>query len=98
MQKYPFSFIAIALGLMLLTLLTASAPDTVGGEPRIPLLAILIASEFGFVVTAIGVFTGIKTMLSTGKNRYIIVAVFCCALMSVKFMLTGISYWPGLSS
>jgi len=94
MQKIHFSIIATALGLLLLALLSNTAPEVAGGEPRLPLLTMLIISEFGFIVTAIGTFTGIKTMLATGKNRYIIASSVCCALMSARFCQIGISYWP----
>ena len=43
---------------MLLALLAKTAPETAGGEPRLPLLTLLVVSEFGFFVTAIGAFTG----------------------------------------
>ena len=94
MQKTYFSIIATALGLLLLALLLKSAPLVAGGEPRLPLLTMLIVSEFGFIVTAIGAFTGIKTVLLAGKNKYIIASTFCCAAMSIKFFVIGFSYWP----
>ena len=94
MQKFPFSFIATVLGLMLLALVIAAAPETADAPPKIPLLAMLIVNEFGFIVTAIGVFTGSKTILNTSRDKYIIASVFCCALLSIKFLLTGLSYWP----
>ena len=94
LQKTPFSLIAFILGIMLLALLLASAPEITGGEPKLPLLTLLIISEFGFVVNAIGVFTAIKTIINTGMNQFMVAAAICCAALSVKFMMIGISYWP----
>lgn len=94
LQKAPFSLIAFVLGITLLVLLIKSAPEVAGGEPKLPLLTMLIVSEFGFVVNAIGVFTAVKTMLSTGINQYLLAGAICCSALSVKFMMIGISYWP----
>ena len=94
LQKTPFSLIAIVLGIMLLVLLITSAPEITGGEPKLPLLTLLIVSEFGFMVNAIGVFTAIKTLINTGTNQFIIASAICCTLLAVKFMMIGISYWP----
>ena len=94
LQQTPFSLIAFVLGIILLVLLIKSAPEVVGGEPKLPLLTMLIVSEFGFVVNAIGVFTAIKTMLNTGINQYLLAGAICCSALSVKFMMIGISYWP----
>ena len=94
LQKAPFSLIAFVLGMLLLVLLIKSAPEVAGGEPKLPLLTMLIVSEFGFVVNAIGVFTAVKAMLNTGINQYLLAGAICCSALSVKFMMIGISYWP----
>lgn len=93
-KNKPFSLIAIILGLPLLVLLIKSAPEFAGGEPKLPLLTMLIVSEFGFFVTAIGAFTAIKTILNTGMNQFFVASAIFCAGLSIKFMLIGISYWP----
>ena len=94
LQKMPFSFIAITLGIILLILLINAAPDVSGGEPRLPLLTMLIISEFGFVVNAIGAFTAIKKIIDNGMDQLMVAACICCTALSVKFLLVGISYWP----
>ena len=93
-QKAPFSLIAFILGLILLVLLIKSAPDVIGGEPKLPLLTMLIISEFGFVVNVIGAFTAIKSILNSGMNQYMLAGTICCAALSIKFMMIGVSYWP----
>lgn len=94
MKNKPFSLIAVVLGLPLMVLLINTAPEFAGGEPKLPLLTMLIVSEFGFVVTAIGAFTAVKTILNTGMNQFILAGAIVCAGLSIKFMLIGISYWP----
>ena len=93
-QKSPFSLIAFILGLILLILLIKSAPEVAGGEPKLPLLTMLIVSEFGFVVNAIGAFTAVRSLITTGMNQFIIAGAICCTALSIKFMMIGISYWP----
>ena len=92
--KTPFCYIAIALGLPLLILLILSAPANPEDNTKLPLLTMLIISEFGAIVTAVGAFTGIKRILDSGINYTILVTSICCGLLSIKFLLTGITYWP----
>ena len=90
----PFSLIAFILGLILLVLLIKSAPEVSGGEPKLPLLTMLIISEFGFIVNAIGAVTAIRSIFNSGVNQYLLAGAICCSALSVKFMMIGISYWP----
>lgn len=92
--KTPFCYIAIALALPLLILLILSAPESSGGETRLPLLTILIISEFGAIVTAVGAFTGFRKMLNSGNNYYLLITSICCTLIAIKFLHLGVTYWP----
>ena len=64
------------------------------GVTTIPLLTLLIISEFGFIATAIGAYIEIKHSLTVGiKVAYTAITIFCI-LLSVRFMLYGIDLWP----
>ena len=94
MLKAPFSYIALALGIPLLILLQLSAPENTGENTKLPLLTMLIISEFGAIVTAIGAITGIMRTQKTGTNYTLLATSIACAFLSVKFLLIGVSYWP----
>ncbi len=66
MNKGNFPFIALALGLALMGVLFktgATDPDT---ELMLPLLTVLIISEFCFMLMAIAVFLGGQTLVNNG--------------------------------
>lgn len=95
MTKSNFPFIALALGLFLMGILFktgAADPDT---ELVLPLLTVLIISEFGFIVTAIAVFLGGQTLLKNGFDIVLAIVTLICGMLAVEFMLVGIRHWPG---
>jgi hypothetical protein len=96
MKRNQFPYIAFALGSVLfLVVLFGSQPH--GDAHVLPLLTLLIVSEFAFIVTAIGVYTGFKYRAEmTNKMLYTIVTILCLFL-SVRFLLTGIALFPSLS-
>jgi len=70
----------------------AADPDT---ALMLPLLTVLIISEFGFIVSAIAVFLGGKTLLANGFDIVLTVVTLMCGMLAVEFMLIGIQHWPG---
>ena len=95
MKKANFPFIALALGLFLMSILYktgATDPDT---ELVLPLLTVLIISEFGFIVSAIAVYMGGQTLVKNGFEIVTAVVTLLCGMLAVEFMLTGIRHWPG---
>jgi len=70
----------------------AADPDT---ELVLPLLTVLIISEFGFIVTAIAVFLGGQTLLKNGFDLVLAIVTLICGMLAVEFMLVGIRHWPG---
>jgi type IV secretory pathway VirB2 component (pilin) len=95
MNKTNFPFIALAIGLFLMGVLFktgATDPDT---ELVLPLLTVLIISEFGFLVMAAAVFLGLQTMLKNGFDLALSVVTLVCGMLAVEFMITGIEHWPG---
>ena len=94
MKKYNYPYIASGLGLFLMLVVIKGSEIRGDGSTLIPLLTLLIISEFGFFATAIGVYIGVKHMLSVGmKIIYTVITIFC-ALLSLRFMFYGIDLWP----
>jgi len=94
MKKYNYPYIALGLGLFLMLVVIKGSEIRGDGVTAIPLLTLLIISEFGFIATAIGAYIGIKHSLSVGiKVVYTVITIFCI-ILSVRFMLYGIDLWP----
>jgi hypothetical protein len=64
------------------------------GQTLMPLLTLLVVSEFSFFVTAIGGYIGIKHNLSTSTKPIYIVITLLCILLSLRFLFLGVALWP----
>ena len=94
MKKINYPYIALGLGLFLMLVVIKGSEIRADGATAIPLLTLLIISEFAFFATAAGVYIGVKHILSDGmKIVYTAITVFCF-LLSVRFMMYGIDLWP----
>ena len=94
MKSSNFPYIASGLGLFLLLVVMKGSEPASDGATALPLLTLLIISEFSFIVTAVGAYIGLKHIRSVGiKPTYMIITVVCI-LLSVRFMLLGIELWP----
>jgi hypothetical protein len=94
MKKESFPYIASGLGLFLLLLVLKGSDVRDDGSTLIPLLTLLIVSEFSFFVNAIGAYIGVNHILHNGiKPVYGVVTLICIVLAAV-FAWLGISLWP----
>ena len=105
MTKKNFPLIALALGLFLMGILYrtgATDPDT---ELALPLLTVLIISEFGFIVSAVAVYFGGQTLARNGFDIVLAVVtlvplqtptaswfIFLCGAIAICAMIL-----PGIS-
>ncbi len=94
MKKTVYPYIALVLGLCLLATLLASSIVAPDGKPALPLLTLLIISEFGFFVTGIGAVVGIMAINKSQRKVMLALTSLACGAMAVRFMLLGIEFWP----
>lgn len=94
MKNKYFPYIALALSTFLLPVVIMGSQPGDDGYTKIPLLTLLIVSEFSFFVNAIGVYIGLKQSFSDGFTIMYTAAFAMCALLSVWFMYRGIGLWP----
>ncbi len=94
MKKDNFPFIASGLGLFLMLLVIKGSEVSEDGITLIPLLTLLVVSEFAFFVNAIGAYIGIKYTLATGFKPIHGTATLVCVLLAAFFAWTGLSLWP----
>jgi small neutral amino acid transporter SnatA (MarC family) len=95
MNKSNFPFIALAIGMFLMGVLYITGAINPDAELVLPLLTVLIISEFGFIVMAAAVFLGIQTMARNGFDIVLSVVTLLCGMLGVEFMITGLEHWPG---
>ena len=98
MKTINFPYLALALGLFLLMLVTKGSETLPDGTTALPLLTLLIANECAFILSAIGALIGLKNLKSINfkfslKPLYTITTVLCI-LLTIQFTLLGINLWP----
>jgi len=94
MKTINFPYIALGLCSFLLLVVMKGSEINSEGLTTLPLLTLLVVSEFSFFVTAIAVYIGSHNIKAAGiKSVYTLVTVLCLVL-SINFMLLGIELWP----
>ncbi len=94
MKKYNFPFVASGLGLFLMLLVIKGGEARDDGVTAIPLLTLLVVSEFGFFVTAIGGYLGIRHCMAEGVKPLYAAITLLSILLSLRFLWLGIELWP----
>ncbi|MES9991626.1 MAG: hypothetical protein ABW098_06695 [Candidatus Thiodiazotropha sp.] len=94
MNKSNFPFVALSLGLLIMLVVMKGIQPQADGTTTIPLLTLLVASEFAFFVTAIGGYIGIRHIQATGMRPLYTGTTLFCILLSIGFLLLGITLWP----
>jgi hypothetical protein len=95
MTKANFPLVALALGLFLMGILVKTGATDPNTANMLPLLTVLIISEFGFIVCAVAVYLGGQTIIQNGFEIVLAVVTLICGMLAVEFMLIGIQHWPG---
>ena len=98
MKTINFPYLSLALGLLLLMLITRGSETGIDGTSALPLLTLLIINECAFFLSAAGSFIGIRYLSSIDfklslKPLYSITTVLCI-LLTIQFTLLGIKLWP----
>jgi hypothetical protein len=86
--------IALGIGLVLTTVIVAGSRTDQNGATMLPLLALLLASEFAFVVTAVGAFICSRLLWRFGFTAGNFSIGACCGLLATHFMIRGMELWP----
>lgn len=94
MKKDNFPFIASGMGLFFMLLVIKGSELREDGITLIPLLTLLVVSEFAFFVNAIGAYIGIKHTVANGIKPVYAAVTLACVLLAILFSWMGISLWP----
>ncbi|VAW88492.1 hypothetical protein MNBD_GAMMA16-224 [hydrothermal vent metagenome] len=94
-QKFPW--IAAGIGGFFILILYFSGVTSSEGQFKIPLLMMLLMSEFGCIVTALGAYFGIKAW-QTRRSAIFIVLTIACAAFSILLGYFGITLWEYITA
>jgi hypothetical protein len=94
MKTINFPYIAATLGIMLMLVVIRGSVLADDGQTVMPLLTLLVVSEFCFFVNAIAVYIGIKHLIATGFQALYTATTILCALLAARFLFLGITLWP----
>ena len=93
-----FPLLALIVGITLTVIVTVGSMPDDSGSTTLPLLTLLIASEFGFIVTLIGATVSVKDGLADDFTVANVSIAVCCAILSVYLAWRGIGLWPGAAA
>ena len=98
MKTINFPYLALALGLFLLMVVTLGSETDSEGITALPLLTLLIVNECAFFLTLAGSFIGVKYLKSIDfklrLNPLYTITTVLCILLTIQFILLGIKLWP----
>jgi hypothetical protein len=92
--KLPFPWVALGLGLLIALLLVKTGALAPEATRSLPLLTLLIVTEFGFFLTAIGAGLAIRSLVAHGFNVALSMALAGCAVLAGGFLWLGLQLWP----
>jgi len=93
-KRQSFPLIALTLAAPLLGLLwIGGAADPEAGA-MLPWLTLLIVSEFGLILSAVGAVLGVQHGRQQGWSAHRALIALGCALAAFAFLLQLIRWWP----
>jgi len=94
MPTRHFPRIALGIGIVLATVLTYGSTPGAATGTTLPLLTLLVVSEFAFIVTAIGAFIAFRQRADVGAGLQTALVAVVCAGLAVFFLARGVALWP----
>jgi hypothetical protein len=94
MKLTALPYVAVGIGIPLMLVVVRGSQAGSDGSALMPLLTLLVVSEFAFFLTAIGAYIGFRQIRSVGiQPLYALMTVFC-VLLAIGFMWIGVKVWP----
>ncbi|WP_295542830.1 hypothetical protein [uncultured Thiohalocapsa sp.] len=94
MNRHNFPTIAIAVSVPLL-LIVIFGGGPAPGETRVPLLALLLASELGLIINAVGAYFGLAALRTQPRPRGVLLRLAANLVLALDFGANLLAYWPG---
>jgi len=94
MKTINFPYLALGLAATILLIVIRGGQLDAQGNTTLPLLTLLVMSEFAFFVTAIASYIGIKHLFAAGFKLLYAVTTLLCLVLSLRFLYMGVMLWP----
>ncbi len=94
MNKNNFPYIALALGIICMSIIIVGGEVNDNQLTKLPLLTLLLICEFAFFVCAIGAYISFRKIMSLGFAVLPIIVGVSCGLLAARFLILGIDFWP----
>jgi uncharacterized membrane protein YhaH (DUF805 family) len=94
MSKYSFPYVALAMGIFFMLVVTIGGQLNESGFTKLPLLTLLVVSEFSFFLCAIGAYLGLRRIIDLGFSAMHALVGVSCLILAIRFLMLGIDFWP----
>ena len=97
MNKAAFPIVALFIGIFIQVVLKVTISEN--GDTAMPLLTLLLMTEFGMIVCIIGVIMGGKLLLNKpGVDIKLALTVPACAALAIMLGIEGLGLWNYVNS
>lgn len=93
-MKFSYPSLALGLGLLLGLILMQFGLPGPEGEYRLPLLTLLLMSEFGFIITAVAAGLSARNLIRQGTQLQTLLLLIGNLLLALGFLWLGLTLWP----
>lgn len=97
-MKRVFPLIALGIGLLLSLILLRFSPLAADAGQGLPLLTALLASEIGFLITAIAAIMGVREAITQRVTLAGVLVLLGNLVLVVNFARMGLALWPETAS
>ena len=97
-MKQKFPFIAAAVGIVFVLILHLSGATSDGTAFKIPLLTMLLMSELGAIVSALGAYFGFMMWKNERNNSVLLMTSGVCVLLCMALAVLGFGLWEHASA
>lgn len=94
-MRISFPWLALGLGLLIALVLITTGAVGPEADRRLPLLTLLIVTEFGFFLTAIGAGLALRSLKRHSFSVSVIISALGCGMLTAGFLWLGLELWPG---
>jgi hypothetical protein len=94
MSKYSFPYVALAMGIFFMLVVIVGGQLGVDGSTKLPLLTLLVVSEFSFFLCAIGAYLSLRRISDLGFSVAHSLVGVACIILSARFLMLGVEFWP----
>ena len=94
MSKYSFPYVAMAMGIFFMLVITVGGQLSEDGTTKLPLLTLLVVSEFAFFICVVGAYLSLRRIIDVAFSLIHAVVGVCCIILAVRFLMLGLAFWP----